>query len=42
MNIRIINLEKELINFKNMNNTLSKDELLEFCINNKEFLDAYV
>ena len=42
MNVRIINLEKELINLKNMKNILSNDELLEFCINNKEFLNAYV
>ena len=35
MNVRIINLEKELINLKNMKNILSNDELLEFCINNK-------
>ncbi|MDU4883399.1 hypothetical protein [uncultured Clostridium sp.] len=42
MNVRIINLEKELINLKNMKNILSNDELLKFCINNKEFLNAYV
>ena len=42
MNVRIINLEKELINLKNTKNILTNAELLQFCINNKEFLNAYV
>ena len=42
MDIRIIKLEKELINLKNIRNILSHNELLEFCTDNKEFLNDYV
>ena len=42
MEVRIINLEKKLINLKKIKKILSDKELLKFCRENKKFLNSYV
>lgn len=42
MEVRIINLEKKLINLKNIKKILSDKELLKFCRENEKFLNSYV
>lgn len=42
MDIKIISLEKELINLKHMKKTLDYNELLKFCMDNERFLKSYV